>query len=364
MKRICFFSGDMNRSGGTERVSSVVANALVERGYSVFFLSLEYGEKPFFKIDDRINMVSLGMEGKSKKSNFFKIVKDIRAFLQMYKIDYIVGIDVISSIFTVPATFKLNTKVIAWEHFNYYAKVGNFLQNSERSLGRWLSCKFAKTVVTLTEEDCIAYKNNMRCSANIIKIFNPITLPKNKKSDLNTKNVIAVGRLVPQKGFDLLLKAWKIVKKYDTEWSLIIVGSGEDKNKLLDMTKVLGLENSVKFIPNTNDIEQYYLNASIYALSSRYEGFGLVLVEAKNYGLPIVSFSCKSGPSEIVNDTVDGFLVEEGNYREMAKKILELMNDKDLRNEMGNEAFKESRFDLNQITDQWEKLFMDCIKRT
>ena len=358
MKKICFFSGDMNRSGGTERVSTVIANELVARGYEVYFLSLEYGKDPFFHIDSRIHMASLEMERKSKKINFFRIIKDLRTFIKINDIEYIVGIDVISSIFTIPATFKLETKVIAWEHFNYFAKVGNKLQNFERSFGRWLSCKFGQVVVTLTEEDCVAYREHIKCSANVIKIFNPVTIQRAVSSNLNTKNVIAVGRLVPQKGFDLLLKAWKVVKKNDTEWSLTIIGSGEEEAKLLYLAEELKISNSVNFIPNTKNVMKHYLNSSIYALSSRYEGFGLVLVEAKTFGLPIVSFSCKSGPSEIINDKIDGFLVEEENYQEMAKKLLKLMNDKDLRIRMGKEAFQENRFDLVKIIEQWEKLFI------
>lgn len=357
MKKICFFSGDINRSGGTERVSNVIANALVERGYDIYFFSLENGENPFFQMDNRIHMASLHMEGKNKKSSFFKIIKDLRKFLLINDIDYIISIDVVLSVFAIPATFALKTDVIAWEHFNYHTKVGNTLQNLERSFGRWLSGKFGKAIVTLTEEDCRMYKKHMKGSVSIVKIFNPSSMQKIQRSSLNLKNVLAVGRLVPAKGFDLLLKAWKIVKENDTDWSLTIVGSGEVESKLRALTEKFKLSKSVNFIPNTKNIEQYYLNASIYVLSSRYEGFGLVLVEAKNFGLPIVSFSCKSGPGEIVKDKIDGFLIEEENCQELAKKILELINNKDLRIQMGNEAFNENRFELNNIVKEWEKLF-------
>lgn len=357
-KKICFFSGDINRAGGTERVSATIANGLIMNGYRVYFLSLENGEDPFYELDSSIDITSLHMEGKSKKSSFFKIINKLRNYLHANDIDYIVGIDVILSIFTIPAAFKLKTKVIAWEHFSYSAKVGNMLQNSERSVGRWLSCKFAKAIVTLTEDESMIYKDHMKCSAEIIKIFNPVAMQENERSHLDAKNVLAIGRLTHIKGFDLLLRAWKIVKEDDSEWVLTIVGSGEEEKKLLDLAVELKISDSIKLIPNTKKIEQFYMSASIYVMSSRSEGLPMVLLEAKSFGLPIVSFSCKSGPRIIVNDEVDGYLVEEENYQELAKKMLELMNDKDLRKKMGDEASKDDRFELNNIVREWENLFL------
>lgn len=362
MKRICFFSGDINLAGGTERVSSVIANALDDRGYKIYFLSLDNGRDPFYTLNEKISLHSLHMEGKSKKSNFFKIIKDIRIFLQTYDIDYIVGIDVISSIFTIPATFKLKTEVIAWEHFNYFAKVGNKRQNFERQIARFLASKRAKTIVTLTDKDRNYYLKNLNCKAEVFTIFNPLTIAKPKKSDLKEKVVIAVGRLTYQKGFDLLLPAWEIVKRKHDDWVLKIVGSGEDEQMLKTLAHTLDIEDCVEFVPNTKDIEQYYMNASIYVMSSRYEGFGLVLTEAKAFGLPLISFDCECGPSDIIRENIDGLLVEENNIEGMSAAILHLIENGDKRVAMGEEGFWDNRFELDGIVKKWENLFNNSVR--
>lgn len=357
MKTICFFSGNIDRTGGTERVSTVIANALNDRGYKICFISLDCGEKPFYSLNEEISLHSLHMEGKSKKSNFLNIIKNLRLFLKKHRIEYIIDIDIVLSLYSLPASLNLPAEVISWEHFNFFAKVGNKRQNFERQIARLLASKWAKTIVTLTDKDRNYYLENLNCRAEVIRIFNPLTIEKVTKSDLQNKVVIAVGRLTYQKGFDLLLTAWEVVKREKNDWILKIIGSGEDEHMLKDMAHMLTIEGSVEFIANTKDIEKYYLDSSIYVMSSRYEGFGLVLTEAKAFGLPLVSFDCDCGPSDIIRENIDGLLVQEKNIEGLSEAILDLMKNSDKRKAMGEEGFLDNRFKLNGIIGKWERLF-------
>lgn len=353
-KRICFFSGDINRSGGTERVSTVIANSLNDKNYQIYFLSLENGNNPFFEMDKRIKLFSLEMENRNKKIEVLSIIKKIRIFLKTYDIDYIIGIDVISSIFLVPATFLISTKTIAWEHFNYHVKLGNNIQNFERSIGRILSCLFANKIITLTKNDTYEYQKNWFCNKNkVMTIYNPCTIKNTDVSKVNKKNILAVGRLTNVKGFDKLLKVWSLVKKVNKDWTLTIVGDGEDKEKLLNQIKLLNLSESVKIYPTTKNIDEYYINSSIYVMTSRSEGLPLVLIEAKKFALPIVSFNCSYGIKEIVKHNIDGYIIENSNIIEFSEKIIELITNRDKRVLMSKKSLEDKRFEKDLIISKW-----------
>ncbi len=345
-------------SGGTERVSFDIANALCDRGYKIRFLSLDNGKNPFYFLKEEIPLHSLHLEGKSKKWNIISIIKSLRLFLKEHNIDYIIDIDIILSIYSIPATLNLPTEVISWEHFNYFAKVGTTRQNLERQMARYLASRRAKIIITLTDKDRDYYLENLNCKAEVITMFNPSSIKKSQRSNLQKKVIIAVGRLTYQKGFDLLLPAWEVVKRENSDWILKIIGSGEDEQMLKDMAVELNIQDSVEFIPNTKGIEKYYLNASIYVMSSRFEGFGLVLTEAKAFGLPLVSFDCDCGPSDIIRDNIDGILVEENDIGGLSKAMLDLIQHSDKRVAMGEEGFLDNRFELNGIVDKWENLFI------
>lgn len=356
-KKICFFSGDISRSGGTERVSTVIANELNNRGLEVCFLSLANGKNSFFSLNKSIPLYSLEMENKSLMFNYFKIIKKLHNFIKLNQIDYLVDIDIILSLFSIPATKGTKTEVFSWEHFNYYAKTGGLFVNVKRKIARYLISKKSKYLITLTKTDELYYKKNIKGKVKILSIYNPITIKNNQYSSLKNKVVLAVGRLEKQKGFDQLLYAWKKVCEQNDDWILKIIGSGNEKDKLDDIINQLNLSDRVMMIPSTNQINDFFLESSIFVLSSRYEGFGLVLTEAKSFGLPIVSFDVDCGPKEIVFDGKDGFLIEKGNINQLAKKLLTLINNKKLRENMGKNAFADKRFELNNIILQWEKIF-------
>ena len=209
-----------------------------------------------------------------------------------------------------------------------------------------------------------AYQRKFNGIKNITYIYNPSPFEneygvENKKRE-NT--IISVGRLTKVKGFDLLLDAWKSIEHIHQSWSLEIVGSGEEYELLNLKINKLKLKN-VKILPFTKNIEEYYKKASIYVLSSRYEGFPMVLLEAQSYGVPIVSCDCETVPREIINNNVDGILVEKNNVIELANAITYLIKNPKKRDEFSENAIKNSKkFTTDKIIEKWEVIIQNLLE--
>jgi glycosyltransferase, group 1 family len=177
------------------------------------------------------------------------------------------------------------------------------------------------------------------------------------------KSVIAVGRLSFEKGFDYLIDVWKIINQRFPDWILDMYGHGELKTELQNRIDTSGLSAVIKLKGVTNDIVTEYQSHSIYIMTSRNEGFPLVLIEASSCGLPIVSFDCPNGPNEIVMHGDNGFLVSPvGNVKMMASYLMQLMSDETLRKRMGCCSFELSkRFKLENIASEWINLYNQLL---
>lgn len=205
--------------------------------------------------------------------------------------------------------------------------------------------------VVLSQEDAEAWGN----THNMMVIHNPIKKYLTTTSTCENNKVIAVGRYTWQKGFDLLIKAWRIVNEKHPDWELHIYGSGNRKEYQTIAGRGVFCHEAVK------DIYEKYQESSIFAFSSRYEGFGLVLAEAMSCGVPAVSFACPCGPKDII--TNDGILVTPSNIEEFADGICKLIENEDLRKEMGhNGRINMRRFEETAIMQKWIDLFNDLCK--
>ncbi len=218
--------------------------------------------------------------------------------------------------------------------------------------------KHLKRFIVLSSED----KENWSGLKNIIVINNPISFQTEKIAKLDNKKVIAVGRYTYQKGFDILIQAWKLVVNRHPYWSLNIYGSGNSQPYML-LCKELGLTESCHLKKETNDIINKYLESSIFVLSSRFEGFPMVLPEAMSVGLPCVAFTCPCGTKDIINDGEDGLWVDNGNVKMLADKICYLIENETKRKKMGLNALNNiKRLNLKSIMEQWDSLFNELIK--
>lgn len=357
--KICFFSGDITRSGGTERVSSIIANQL-EKGkkMNICFLSLfEKKKNTFFLLNDEIKRYTLYDNEVSGAKHILGLIFRIHKFVKTNKVDVLIDIDGILDVYSIPALFLTKTKLVSWEQFNYYQ---NPNVNYRKFTRKW-AAKRADAIVVLTDEDKGYYKQNLRIRGKLQRIYNPIESTENSNEyDEDSRIIISAGRLVEQKGFDMLIDVAKRVFADDDGWKWLILGEGEEREKLEIKIRDKGLEEKVILKGNVSNIEAYYKKAAIYVLTSRYEGFGLVLTEAKNMGLPCVSFRCPAGPSEIIIDGVNGYLVECFDVEQMAEKIKNLMKDSELRAEFSKRAMEGTeKFDIENISRQWEHLLLN-----
>ena len=169
-------------------------------------------------------------------------------------------------------------------------------------------------------------------------LYNPLTLDVNRISKLNSKSILFVGRLsIEHKGVDRLIPIMRRVLSWDPDVKLEVVGDGGDKQYLIQEIKRNHLENSIKLVGLSNNVTEYYQNASVLLVTSRYEGFGLVITEALAHGVPVVSFNAY-GPDEIIRNCKDGFLVTQDHIDEYADKVISLLSDIEMRNSMSKNA--------------------------
>lgn len=354
MKKVCFLIGNINHSGGTERVTSLIANELSKKDSSVFILSLSAGNQPFFPLKKSIKFFSLFPEKVSMKKNFVAAVFKIRKFCISNNIDTLVVVDSISCIFTVPALYGLKVNHVCWEHFNLKVNLGSKL----RDFGRWMAAKRCDHIITLTKRDKNFWdeKFNLSSIGKVVAIANPSPFQLQENiPKLENKNILCVGRLTYQKGFDLLIPAWAKIVNNLSDWKITIVGTGEDEQKLKQMAIDYNVADTIIFAGQQKDMTKFYSEASIFCMSSRFEGLPMVLLEAQSYGLPIISFDCDTGPSEIVGNEINGYLVEPLNIQELSNKLLLTCNiSLDKYNRMiGLSKNKSKNFSLEKALKDW-----------
>ncbi len=354
MKKIAFFGGDISRTGGTERVSLVLANYLVKDGYQVVIISLTGNTPPKFYADERIKLVSLFDEKKCFSLAYFSVVFRLRRILIDESIDVLIDVDTMLALFSTTALLGTRTKHISWEHFNYKSD----LNIRSRKLARKVAAKYSDVVVTLTKKDRDYWLEENMYPEKIISIPNPLPFEvQNKLIKKNSKNILALGRLNYQKGFDILIDIWASVEDKCPGWKLIIAGDGEDRYLLLDKINELKL-NKIELLPSTSNVSDLYNQSDIYVMTSRFEGFPMVLLEAKAFGLPIIAYDCDTGPSELIIDNEDGYLVPFDNSNMFVERLFLLIKNQNLREKMSMKSLENAeKYRIEStIGSKWKKL--------
>jgi glycosyltransferase involved in cell wall biosynthesis len=219
-------------------------------------------------------------------------------------------------------------------------------------------------VVVLTEHDLATYQGALPAPARIVRIPNAVPTPPGPPAPLTGRVLLAAGRLTPQKGFDLLIKAFAIVAREEPDVTLRICGGGPQGRKLRRMVKRAGLEDQVQLPGPVKNLDEQLLEASMFVLSSRFEGLPMVLLEAMSRGVPVVSFDCPTGPGEIVEDDRNGLLVPAGDIEALAAAMLALIRDEPRRLRCGAGALETaSEYALDSIGPRWTELLAPHAER-
>lgn len=356
-RSLVFFIGNMSHYGGTERVLTAIANGLAERGYHIAIVSL-WGKRPaFFRLEETIRVYWL--EEECHKYRVMKQLVWLRHILRREKADFLIDVDIILGFYSVFMKWSLpDLHWISWEHFNYYSY---FRRNAFlRKIVRRIVGAFSEYLVVLTKEDVGNYRRNIRMQCGLTHIYNPIPYDRTVAKMQEYPVIFAAGNLTKVKGFDLLIRSWEMLEGKYRAWKVVIAGEGEERKKLKREIRRRGLKN-IYLIGSVSNIEKYYRKAAFFVLSSRSEGFPMVLLEAMNFSLPVVSYRCKTGPGEVIADGKNGFLVNPGDVAGFAEKMEVLMRDRELRRRMGRCAGKSAeRFKKEKILDEWEALLEDC----
>ena len=374
--KIIYCIAGTRHSGGMERVLANKANFLAEHGYDIVIVTTDQcGEPPFFPLDNRIRCIDLNInyEENNGKSIWNKLihypVKQIKhnnkltSVLNREKPDITIYM-YCNYAFFLPSIHDGSKKILEI-HFSRFKRLQYGRKGLWRLADRFRSHEDTRIVkkynkfVVLTHED----KDYWGDLDNICVIPNARTFTFSNPALLDNKEVIAIGRYSFQKGFDLLIDAWRIVCKKNKDWILRIVGNGEQREELQQKINTYGIEKRIILDSSRPDMISVYKKASLFVLSSRYEGLPMVLLEAQSAGLPIVSFTCKCGPKDLIKNGISGFLVPENDVIELSNRILQLIEDKKLRDSMGKAAFINSqKYSMEYIMQQWIDLFRNLIR--
>ena len=364
--------------GGIERVFCDKMNYLAQNtSYDVTFITFEQGNHPFaYKLNDRIKVVDINCRFaelwnyniiKRNILNFIlrrKLKKCLTATLKKESPDIVISttedIKYNYCIFNLPYRFIVESHVHMKEIIKSSTKKQFFIHSISKIFFKWKLSKInkCKLLVALTDADKRDWSKVI--NSDIIIIPNILTFYPDKITDYSkrSKRILCVGRLTKQKGFDLMIKAWAIIADKHKEWKVDIFGDGELNNTLNGLIKNYCLDESITIHPATNHIYDEYMDSSIFAFSSRFEGFGLVLIEAMSCGVPCISFDCPHGPSEIITNGRNGLLVQNGNIDEFANSLDSMINNYEQRKFMSiNARIDSQKYKRENIMPQWIELF-------
>lgn len=377
--KVVFCTPAIYSAGGVERVVTVKANYFAEvLDYDVTIIVTEgNGKDSFFPLSDRVSVINLniGFEEIWHYSFLKKVVIYLRKQRKYRKV-LTAELIYIQPDFTISTlrreinfltTIKDGSIKIGELHVNR----SNYRNVDARGAGiikrqfarYWMNSlvlhlKRLDRMIVLTERALSDWPE----LNNVSLIPDPLPNKIDAASSLSHKRIISIGRYAYDKGNDLLLRVWSKVERICPDWRLDVYGMGE-REPYEELRSELGIDESRCGIHGPiTDVQKEYLRSSVFVLPSRFEGFGLVLIEAMACGVPVVSFDCENGPRSIISDGKDGFLISPFDVDEFAEKLVSLMQNQSLRQEMGMNARKSAdQYEMDKIGAQWQQLFDELM---
>ncbi|MEG0239044.1 MAG: glycosyltransferase family 4 protein [Anaerorhabdus sp.] len=362
-KKIIVYLTSFDKSGGKERVVANLLKSWKDK-YDITII-LKINDAPFYAVPKEVDLICIDapctysmfdLKISKIKRIYFSVLNSIYSMRKLKKILKLIEYDYI----------YITTPLNGFECFvadNKNAK-NKLVVSEHASINAYNMIYSLLKKIVYPRSYCVSVPNKtdveeyLKWGCNAFFIPHLVTFKAISRNKLDTKIMLNVGRLTKDKQQDVLLELWaKINDKKG--WRLLIVGDGEEKENLEKLIDKLNLRDTVTLKPAQKNVENIYKNASAFIITSRTEGFGMVLIEAMSFGIPCISFNCPSGPRDIIIDNENGFLVENKNKVEMINTINKII---DMRQEnlitMGETAFNSiSSWDNDKIFDQWDKIF-------
>ena len=363
MKRLTVIISKANAFGGVQKVNEILLNRLAESGeYEIALLSVfKDSDELFLKLDPKIKVSYLFGKSFDIRKNFFRVVRGMRRFVRSNPAPDLFIVSPIG--YALPFAFAIPKDIPAvfWDH-------QGFLHGKKFGLD-WIGRRVAArrknfSVVCITQKSLLDYRAAFGKGAKVRQIYNPLSWSgiSESKYDSKTKKIISCGRFTPQKGFDMLVEIANKVLKGHRDWQWFIYGDGPNFDYVKEKTREYGLEENLKLMGFSDNLKEEYKKFSVFALTSRYEGFGMVLVEAQSFGLPCISFDCDAGPGEIIEEGKNGALVKCFDLDEYARKLEFLISHANL--DDYSKAARESakNFSQEKFAAEWGGLIKSLIK--
>ncbi len=347
--------------GGAERVVTILANHLSVKGYSVHVVTLYDKENDFFTIDPAINRIALNLAKDSNKKlerlyYFIKRIIGIRKSIRQIKPDYILSFVYKMNILTALALIGSTIPLFSFERCNV------FIEKNYEKIKPLLKFVYKKSKIVVVQTQQMRQDLRILSKRDLVIIPNPIINDIRKKAYRIEKDfitILSIGNIKFEKGYDLLVQAFISAQKVVENLRLEIWGKEyeNDTQKLRGMIQENNMEHIIMLKGQTDNVFEKYVQADIFVLSSRYEGFPNVLLEAMSVGLPCISFDCKYGPSEIIQNEVNGILIEKENISGLSSAIMSLSQDYEKRKLLGENAKKvNEQYSVDTISERIEKL--------
>lgn len=343
MHKILFVTGSLRR-GGAERVITILANNLVKRGYSVEIATLLYSEVEY-SVDNNIKIVDLSDSQKNQFLDSFRLVKELRRLIKDDDIDVVISFMVTINILTRISTLGLKIKFIPSERND--PKVGR-----KKILRLLQNFVYSSSSVTVVQTDRALKSMPANVQKNCTIISNPISISASA-SEIKQKRIVSIGRLEKQKNQGMLINTFSLIHNYFPDYILEFYGEGSLLKELQAETKKLGIEKMVVFHGNCDDVHKRISNATMFVMSSDFEGQSNALLEALMMGLPCVATNC-AGVDEAIEDGVNGLVVPVGDSEALFKAMFKVLSDSSLADELGNRAkLSTKKYEVVTIVDKW-----------
>jgi len=363
--KIIFIIGSL-KSGGAERVATVISDYLIESGHDVTLVTGTSVESDFYIPSPEVKRVSLNFNysavGLSKFNEELKRFLTLRRIVSEECPDIIIASTTDIAIrFGLLKSLKMMTvPVIGCEHNTYHAVKSKF-----KRIVRSMAYRYLDALVVLTDREKKYYTS---IKSKVLRINNPLGIDGGanfRRGDLQSRTIrlLSVGRLTYQKGYDRLILVAALLKRRKVNFSWDIVGDGELKADLQSLIDSKGLSGHVVLRRSTRNIEDYYENADVFVMTSRWEGLPMVIPEAMSFGLPIISFDCETGPSEILGEGEYGILVNEGNIPDCVSAILSMKSNDNFEKYSNLSVVRASHYRLGtEIGNIWLSLIKKLVK--